>query len=161
MAKAKIPFTKRQKSLLIIAAIAVIAMWGYMLISYGDIADTVITGFDIDGQAASYGNKADLFRLPVVGTIIVALLPIVMVKAGTWNMPIKVTKNNAGFIIEKMRNMMATVIALFGIGLFYIQYCMVQQLNAVGVFLPMFIGVVIIVLLCFYLYICIAAKKRA
>ena len=158
---AKIPFTVRQKSLLGIAAFAVLAMWAYMLINYGSLPDEMIIGFDTDGQVSAYGNKAELFRLPAIGTVIVALLPIVMIKSEIWNLPVKTTKNNEEFIIGKMRDMMATVIALLGIGLFYIQFCMINSLNAVGLFLPMFLGVIVIVLLCFYLYICIAAKKRA
>jgi hypothetical protein len=71
-------------------------LWGFVVVHYGDLPETIPVHFDAAGKADGFGPKAMLFIMPVLNTLLIVLLAFLARKPHLLNYPVAITEANAG-----------------------------------------------------------------
>lgn len=142
--KLHIPISKLEIILEIIAVIAIILTWGYLIISWSNIPSIIPTHFNTLGQANSYGSKDAIFITPIIGTIAFIALNILARFPHLFNYTVKITKENAERQYRNGRLIIEVLVAELSILFFYINYTIIEvalkKSSGLGIqFLPIFI----------------------
>ena len=113
-----------------------------MPIIYGpELPDQVPTHFNASGEADAYGDKSSLWTMPIVGFLTFALLFVMNFFPHTFNIPIKITEENAEVQYRLVTRMIRTLnLAIAGM-FAYISWAGIQtalgNMNGLGQwFLP-------------------------
>ncbi|MCA9243541.1 MAG: DUF1648 domain-containing protein [Phycisphaerales bacterium] len=79
----------------------------------GDLPEKIPTHFGLDGAPDAWGDKNNLIALPIIGVLPCVILAIVrFVPVKYWNIPVRVTAENAERQYRLARDMVATLLAL-------------------------------------------------
>lgn len=74
---------------------ALIVLWGYVILTYNELPDTIPIHFNFKNEPDNYGSKMTLFVLPVVATVVFALFTVLLKMPQKLNYPVKITPENA------------------------------------------------------------------
>lgn len=74
---------------------ALIVLWVVTLFYYSNLPDTIPMHFNLAGKVDSYGDKYEIFSLPVVGTILFVGITILNKFPHIFNYLVEITKENA------------------------------------------------------------------
>lgn len=144
----KLPLTGWEKGLEVLSVLGVLFVFLLVYQSWGILPDRIPTHFGFTGQPDAWGNKGNLFFLPIMVVAMYLFLTIVSRFPHTFNYPGKITEENAATQYLMARHLMA-VLKLETIWLFaYIQWVTIEVAlgKATGLsnlFLPIFIVVMV------------------
>jgi len=82
----------------IIAALLLIAIWFYVIVSYQNLPDTIAIHFNFNGEADGYSSKSGIWAMPIVGSVLWMLLSIINQFPHAFNFPYKL--NNANIELQ-------------------------------------------------------------
>lgn len=75
--------------------LALIALWGLTLVHYSDLPNTIPTHYNAMGKIDAYGSKNTIFILPIIGSVLFAVLTILNRFPHIFNYPTEITPDNA------------------------------------------------------------------
>ena len=93
--KLKISFNWKEKLILLISTLPIIAMWLYLWIMWNEIPNIVPTHFGFSGVPDNFGNKKSLFIIPIIASILHLTLALLSKIPHSFNYPVNVTDKNA------------------------------------------------------------------
>jgi len=93
--KISVPFKPYDLLLEIGSLTLLILIWVHTFMSYGDLPETVPTHFNGAGEADSFGDKAFIFLLPLVTTVLYIGLFFLSKKPHLHNYMVNITEENA------------------------------------------------------------------
>ena len=93
--KLRIPLSWKEKMLILIATLSVIATWIYLWFMWGKTPDIIPTHFGLSGAPDRFGNKNSLFALPIIALIMHVLFVVISKMPNYFNYPVNVTEESA------------------------------------------------------------------
>jgi len=93
--KVKIELSTIDKVIEVLGWLALITLWGLIVLNYSNLPETIPTHYNGLGQVDSYGNKTTIFMLPVIGTILFVGMSILNKYPHIFNYPTNITADNA------------------------------------------------------------------
>lgn len=145
--KIKLPFDALDKFLL---AISIFSALGLVLLPafyYDVLPDKIPMHFNGKGEVNRYGNKSEIWMLPVIGICLLALLWGISKVPHTFNYTVKITPENAAKQYGWSVKLMRVLAAIIGLGLVFIVWEIIK--SALGqndglnpFFLPIFLAAV-------------------
>jgi uncharacterized membrane protein len=93
--KIKLELSPTDQFLEVAGWFALALLVGLTLASYFQLPDTIPTHFNAVGKADSYGSKASIFTLPLIGTVMFIGLTILNRYPHIFNYPTEITAENA------------------------------------------------------------------
>lgn len=91
----KLPFTGWENGLEVLSVMGVLFTFILVYQSWGILPDRIPTHFGFTGQPDAWGNKGNLFFLPIGTVAMYLFLTIVSRFPHTFNYPVKITEENA------------------------------------------------------------------
>jgi len=91
----KIPLTLTDKIVEVLGALFVWASWSIVNANYSSLPDVIPIHFDASGTADGFGDKSNIFALPVVSTVVFIALTILNRFPHLFNYPAGLTLENA------------------------------------------------------------------
>ena len=85
------------------AWIALASLWAITLYHYNSLPGTIPTHYDLSGKPDRYGKKAMLLLLPLIGTVLFAILGLLNRYPRFFNYPGKLTEANAARLLRILR----------------------------------------------------------
>ncbi|MBS1751829.1 MAG: DUF1648 domain-containing protein [Bacteroidetes bacterium] len=79
----------------LLAWVTFLLLWLLTILYYNSLPDKIPTHFNASGYADGYGSKSTFFILPVIGTLIFALLTILNKYPHIFNYSVNITEENA------------------------------------------------------------------
>ncbi len=146
--KKKLPFDLLDKFLFGISVLSVLGMLTLLVLNYGELPDKIPMHFDANGNADRYGNKGEIWMLPVIGMALQALLWGLSRIPHTFNYAVKITEENAAKQYQFSVKMMRVLAAIIGFSITFIVWEIIKgakantsELNPF--FLPLFIATIL------------------
>jgi uncharacterized membrane protein len=93
--KIKLELSPTDQFLEIAGWFALTLLVGLALVTFFQLPDTIPTHFNVKGEADSYGSKASIFTLPLIGTVMFIGLTILNRYPHVFNYPTEITAENA------------------------------------------------------------------
>ncbi len=78
-----------------ITYIGLLILWVIVASRYKSLPDIIPTHFDVKGVADDYGSKSTIWLLPAISTVLVIVLALINLKPHNFNLPVKITQENA------------------------------------------------------------------
>ena len=92
------------------AAAVLVTIVAGSLVSYSRLPDQVPIHFDLSGTPDRWGSRATIFMLPVIAAVVYAIMTAVSrIKPWYWNIPAKVTEENAVRVYAATARLMRVV----------------------------------------------------
>ncbi len=115
----KLELTATDKILEISGWIFLVGLWGIVVISYPELPETIPLHFNFKGIPDSYGDKTEIFIIPVIATLLFIGLTFLTKNSQFLNFPNKITKQNAPqnylYATRMIRILKNTIPLVFGI----------------------------------------------
>ena len=92
--KLKIALSWKEKILILISTLCVIAMWVYLYIVWNNLPNIIPIHFGITGAPDRFGNKISVLLLPIIASIMHILLIFLSKMPHCFNYPVSVTEKN-------------------------------------------------------------------
>lgn len=105
-----------------LALSGILLMWIYTISAYGKLPDIIPVHFNVQGDVDNYGNKATLFILPAIITIVVAGMTLLNRYPHIFNYLQKITEDNAVHqytIATRLIRIIKLVIVIFSLIILY------------------------------------------
>ena len=91
----KVPFKTVDIIVELISITLLILMWGYCIINYFELPDTIATHFNAVGEPNGFGSKQTIWIIPIVATVMYIGLFILNKYPHMHNYMINITEENA------------------------------------------------------------------
>ncbi len=145
--KLKLELTKTDRALEIFGWVSIFAIWALPVASYTTLPETIPIHYNIAGQADNFGEKSNLFILPVVATILFIALTILNKFPHLFNYPAGITQHNAlkqyAIATRFIRYLKFIIVMIFGsIVLLTIRNANGKPNGPVAWFLPLILGLI-------------------
>lgn len=75
--------------------ITLLSLWAIALYHYSSLPDSIPTHYNIAGRPDRYGKKTSLLLLPLIGTVLFAIITLLNKYPHIFNYPGKITETNA------------------------------------------------------------------
>ena len=105
-------------------------LWTYTIVSYASLPTTIPTHFNFKGEIDNYGNKAALFILPVIMSLVVLGMTYLNKYPHIFNYPRKITAENAEYEYRKATRLIRIIKAVISIFAVLITITIVQSSKA-------------------------------
>lgn len=141
----------------LITAVVIIMLFVFTFVEYSEITETIPLHFDASGTPDRYGDKSNLFLLPIIGLALTTLMYILSKYPHLHNYMVNITEENAlknyRFSSRILRFTSLGIALLFAI----IQYVIIQMgkghdMNLGSWFLPIVIILSILLPLGIFMY---------
>jgi uncharacterized membrane protein len=161
--KIKIELSSTDKLIEIIGWLTLITLWGLTVLNYSNLPDTIPIHYNSLGQADNYGNKATIFMLPVIGTILFVGISILNKYPHILNYPTNITTDNArqqyANATRMIRYLKFAIVLIFSLIVFKTLQTATGKSDGLGTwFLPLALGLTFIPMT-FYLIKLFKTKK--
>lgn len=93
--KINIELSTADKAFELIGWLMLVALWALVLFNYSNLPGTVPTHFNASGEVDGTGDKATIFILPVLGTVLFVILTLIARSPQVFNYPTGITTENA------------------------------------------------------------------
>lgn len=90
----------------------IIAIWNY-------IPNKIPVHYDLVGNIDRYGSKIQILYLPIISSILYLMTEVLERKPHTWNVGVKITKENQAQVYQTLLYMIGTLKWLMVFGFFY------------------------------------------
>lgn len=153
----KVPFETVGIIVELISITLLILMWGYCIINYFELPDTIATHFNAIGEPDGFGSKQTIWIIPIVATVMYIGLFILNKYPHMHNYMINITEENALKNYRFSTRIVRVVNFLCVLLMTYITYMIVEsafgkQFNLGTWFVPIVIGVSIILPIIIFVY---------
>ena len=91
----KVPYEQIDLLVELLNITLLILIWGYTLVNYLDLPETIPTHFNAKGEADDFGHKATVWILPAIATFLFAVMFILNLFPHVHNYMVNVTEENA------------------------------------------------------------------
>jgi len=118
----KLKHTKLQIILEIITVLILIAMVVNLKVSWENIADKIPAHYNAAGEVDKWGQKSELFFVPIICIVLYILLTFITFFPALWNVPISFNEENKTRVYASMKNMMCLLKLEMVINFAYISY---------------------------------------
>lgn len=145
--KIKIPLTKSDIFFEIASAIGLIVCWLLPALMFKNLPDTIPTHFGLNGKPDDWGNKASIFILPAILTLVYFGISVLNKFPHIFNYPVQITAENAAYQYTKASRIIRLLKLLVVILFLFIEWqvCSVSiNSNLPSWFLPIVIAVPVI-----------------
>lgn len=149
-----------RKILNIIGWLSLFAMVVYVILIWNTLPHQIPSHYNFQGEIDQYGGKATILIMPITMTLLFLLLVVVERFPNSWNIPVEICEDNKERVYESMRLMLVGMRAMFMINAFLTTYAMSHALQLPSLYLPIFIGIVFLLLVINMIYIVKINKKR-
>lgn len=109
------------------STIIIVLLFVFTAIEYKEISDSIPLHFDASGTADRYGDKINLFLLPIIGLVLIVLMHILSKYPHLHNYMVNITEENA----EKNYRFSSRVLRFTSLGIAIlfaiIQYVIIQM----------------------------------
>ena len=147
--KIKLELTQTDKEIEFIGWILLIGIWILAITSFSDLPDSIPTHYNGTGEADAFGEKTNIFVLPIIGTILFIGMTLLNKNPHIFNYPKSITNENAlnqySNATRMIRVLKLVIVLVFG--LILVRTLQNTNGNADGLgtwFLPLTIGLFII-----------------
>jgi uncharacterized membrane protein len=153
----KVPFETVDIIVELISITLLILMWGYCIINYFELPDTIATHFNAVGEPDDFGSKQTIWIIPIVASVMYIGLFILNKYPHIHNYMINITDENALKNYRFSTRIVRVVNFLCVLLMTYITYMIVEsafgkQFNLGTWFVPIVIGVSIILPIIIFVY---------
>ena len=150
----ELKLTQIDKILEIFGWIAIFGIWTLTLTNYFELPEIIPTHYNGTGEADRFGNKTNIFTLPIISTILFIGLTILNKNPHVFNYPSEITKENALHqytnATRMMRVLKLVIVLIFGLIVFKTIQNVNGNADGLGTwFLPFTIGLFIILTIYF------------
>ena len=147
--KVKLDLTNTDKVIEFTGLTLLIGIWILAILSFSDLPESIPTHFNGAGEADGFGERTNIFVLPIIGTILFIGLTLLNKNPHIFNYPKTITNENA---LNQYSNAMRMIrvlklIFVFVFGLILVRTLQNTNGNADGIgtwFLPLTIGLFVI-----------------
>tara|TARA_R110000737_G_scaffold127980_1_gene160584 strand:+ start:88 stop:594 length:507 start_codon:yes stop_codon:yes gene_type:complete len=147
--KVKLDLTNTDKVIEFTGLTLLIGIWILAILSFSDLPESIPTHFNGAGEADGFGERTNIFVLPIIGTITFIGLTLLNKNPHIFNYPKTITNENA---LNQYSNAMRMIrvlklIFVFVFGLILVRTLQNTNGNADGIgtwFLPLTIGLFVI-----------------
>ncbi|GAA0589915.1 hypothetical protein GCM10009001_02330 [Virgibacillus siamensis] len=105
--KVKVPATGWEKLFNFLSFAVIITTIVYTITQYDSLPDRIPTHFNAQGEADGWGSRTTIFILPTITALSFILLYFLTKAPHIFNLPVKITDENAPRIYSLARTMMA------------------------------------------------------
>lgn len=141
------PDTILQKAANILSFLAVIFPFLYLLLSWDQIPDTIITHWGFSGQPDGWGSRQTLLILPFISLFLYLPMTVLERFPSVWNVPVKITDENQKWVYQNIKTMLILMKFFMTAMLAYLTVCSARQKDlgalATAVFLAFMFGAMI------------------
>ena len=150
----KLQLNLTDKVLEIIGWISVFGIWALSLTNYSILPEIIPIHFNGAGKADGFGNKTQIFVLPIISTLLFIGLTTLNKHPHMFNYPSQITKENAVHqytnATRMMRVLKLVIVVLFGLIVFRKIQIVNGHADGLGTwFLPLTMGMIFIPMLYF------------
>ncbi len=157
--KIKLKCTKLQIFLEVISILILMAMFAVLYFNWSNIPEKIPGHYNALGEIDRWGNKSELFLLPIISSFLYLLLTVVCRFPSIWNVPTQITDKNRTFVYSNLLTMMILLKALVLMIFFFLNYNSMQAKALPVYFLPIFIIAVFAIIIFFTVRTMRIAKK--
>ena len=152
--KIKVLLTRFDIILEFLGYLFLIGFWIYLIIVYSEIPEIIPTHFDFTGNPDAYGSKSMIWSLPIIGTLLFALLTILNKYPHTFKYPVEITPENATNKYSRatrLLRIMKLLIAIMFSAIALESIFVAKSQNGFGIwFMPLSLGFIIVLLLVYF-----------
>jgi len=153
----KVPFETVDVIIEFISITLLILMWVYCIVNYMELPDTIATHFNGAGEPNGYGSRQTVWIIPIIATVMYIGLFILNKYPHTHNYMVNITEENALKNYKFSTRIVRVVNFLCVLLMTYITYMIVEsafgkQFNLGTWFVPLVIGVSIILPIIMFVY---------
>ncbi|MEZ7901419.1 MAG: DUF1648 domain-containing protein [Flavobacteriales bacterium] len=120
--KIKLNLSKSDKVIEITSWALLIGIWVLAILNFSDLPETIPTHYNGAGEADGFGEKTNIFVLPVIGTILFIGMTILNNYPHIFNYPSTITNENAynqySNATRMIRILKLVIVLVFGLILF-------------------------------------------
>ena len=147
--KVKLDLTNTDKVIEFTGLTLLIGIWILAILSFSDLPESIPTHFNGAGEADGFGERTNIFVLPIIGTILFIGLTLLNKNPHIFNYPKTITNENALNQYSNATRMIRVLklIIIFVFGLILVRTLQNTNGNADGIgtwFLPLTIGLFVI-----------------
>ena len=152
--KIKLQLNQTDKILEVLGWISVVGIWALTLTNYSILPEIIPIHFNGAGKADGFGNKTQIFVLPIISTLLFIGLTTLNKYPYMFNYPSQITKENAVHqytnATRMMRVLKLVIVVLFGLIVFRKIQIVNGHADGLGTwFLPLTMGMIFIPMLYF------------
>ena len=157
----KLKLTQNDKIIEIFGWISLFGIWTLTLTNYFELPQIIPTHYNVTGKADAFGNKTNIFALPIISTVLFIGLTILNKHPHVFNYPGEITKENALHqytnASRMIRVLKLVVVLIFGLIVFRTIKNVSGKTDGLGIwFLPLTMGMIFIPMI----YFLINANKK-
>jgi uncharacterized membrane protein len=150
----ELQLTQTDKILEIFSWISVFGIWTLTLTNYFELPEIIPTHYNGTGEVDGFGNKTNIFALPIISTILFIGLTILNKNPHVFNYPSEITTENALHqytnATRMMRVLKLVVVLIFGLIVFRTIQNVNGNADGLGIwFLPLIMAMILIPMICF------------
>ena len=150
----KLELTTVDKAFEIIGWLLIISVWGFTVINYANLPETIQTHYNGAGQADGFGGKATILTLPLIATVLFVGLTILNKFPHIFNYPTNITQDNAlrqyTNATRMIRYLKLIIVVIFGLIAFKTIQNGNEEAKGIGIwFLPLTLGLIFIPMIYF------------
>ena len=152
--KIKLQLNQTDKILEVLGWVSVVGIWALTLTNYSILPEIIPIHFNGAGKADGFGNKTQIFVLPIISTLLFIGLTTLNKYPYMFNYPSQITKENAVHqytnATRMMRVLKLVIVVLFGLIVFRKIQIVNGHADGLGTwFLPLTMGMIFIPMLYF------------
>lgn len=150
----KLELTTVDKAFEIIGWLLIISVWGFTVINYANLPETIQTHYNGAGQADGFGGKATILTLPLIATVLFGGLTFLSKFPHIFNYPTNITQHNAlrqyTNATRMIRYLKLIIVVIFGLIAFKTIQNGNEEAKGIGIwFLPLTLGLIFIPMIYF------------
>ncbi len=142
----KLKYTNFQKVFELIAIIVLLAIWIYLLQSWGSLPDKIPAHYNGAGVVDRWGNKSEILVMPIMSSVLYILITILSFFPSIWNVPVTITPENREVVYINLKNMVILLKMEIIIAFAYITYSETKAVPLGTLFSPIFLIIITITL---------------
>ena len=150
----KLQLTQTDKIIEIFGWISVFGIWTLILTNYFELPEIIPIHYNGTGEADGFGNKSNIFALPIISTILFIGLTILNKNPHVLNYTSEITEENAlqqyTNATRMMRVLKLVIVLIFGLIVFKTIQNVNGNVDGLGIwFLPLTMGMIFIPMIYF------------
>jgi uncharacterized membrane protein len=105
----KLGYTKVQTFFEIVGTLLLVGMFVYIFMEWGRMPQKIPVHFNAAGEINRWGDKSEIFVMPVISTALYLLITLVTRFPSSWNVPVEITEVNKGAVYRCEKSMLIVV----------------------------------------------------
>lgn len=108
---------------------------GYLFMNWSTFPNKVPTHYSSSGVANDWGSKNSILLVPICSIVLYVVLTVVSIFPSSWNVPVKVTKENRIRVLTTARTMLCMLKLILVATFSYISICTANAKSLSSLFL--------------------------